>query len=345
MKNFKYLSDLNWDNLTLAIRTGKTYNYRELCQLLNLKILGSGSNAQIKQLNELSMVCEYEKVNTKYKILSLRSQEEIALYQERAIFTPIIECALSETFLKLQQDRNNNIKDGILFFTMSMLMLWCGMVHKNYTFLRNGDNYKRIQRSSLISAKYQFDITDLYNFLDISYNKILKPIIRNALRAMDNKKSIIIQKGFKVYTHSVDKQITYKNILATDQEGQQIERIIANVYTEFGITNSQSFILSPKTTQRQIFDRCNELCNQQLGYDGFYDCYAVIINRYRTMCNLEHLQHTLNERIQDKLKDSQYLDFLTTHSKKQFIDTMINIDTIADFNNDFEEYYKLQFSS
>lgn len=331
------LNGLNWDKLEELIQTDKLYGYREFCRLLDLQIMSSGSGSQLRQLNELSLICEYEKINSKYRFIRMRNEDEIMLYKERSIYTPLIEYCLSEKFLELQHQNDINFQDGILYFSMSTLMSWCGIVHENYQFLRQG--YNKFEKKTAVCLKHGFDMQELSKFLTISYDKVLKPMIRTALKSMDNKKSIVIHKGFKIYVHTDDKTI-YKNILATSETGRQLEDIIANVYTEFGIKKIQELFFISVDKRNEIYDRCNELCKQKLGYDGFYDCYAIVINEYRTRYNLKYLRKELNERVQRKLLDTKILNEINYSSREDFITTMVALDSKANFEADLEEYYK-----
>lgn len=336
------LEGLDWDALQKLVKTDKLYGYREFCRILNLKILGSGSSSQLKQLNELSMICEYEKVNSKYRFLRMRSSDEITLYKERSVFTPLIEYCLSEKFLNMKKNNDLHIQNGILFFSMSNLLLWCGMVHENYQFMRQGDN--KFDKKLAICIKHGFNLSELSKFLTVSYDNILKPIVRNALKSMDNKKSITIQKGFKVYRYVDNGRKVIKNVLATSSLGQQLEHIIADVYTEFRITNTQELFFMSNEQRQQLYDRCNFLCSSELGYDGFYDCYAIIINEYRTRYNISVLKKELNKRTQRRILDSKFLDDIHTKSRKDFVATMIALDSNVNFRNDLEEYYHYKMS-
>lgn len=336
------LEGLNWKALEELTQTDKHYGYREFCRLLNLKIMGSGSSSQLRQLNELSMICEYEKVNSKYHFIRMRSDDEIVLYKERSVFTPLIEYCLSEKFLQLKQSNDVNFQDGILFFSMSTLLSWCGIVHDNYQFMRRGNN--KFEKKTAICLKHGFNIKELSQFLTVSYDNILKPMIRTALKSMDNKSSIVIHKGFKIYSLAEDGYRTYKNVLATSEIGRQLEEIIADVYTEFEVKQIQELFFTSPERRNKIYARCNELCKERLDYDGFYNCYAIVINDARIQFNIESLRKELNQRVQNKILNSKFLDEMRSGSKEEFVATMIALDTKANFESDLEEYYRYKLT-
>lgn len=333
-----HIESLDWEKLEEITGNNTLYGYREFCRLLNIPIKSSGSGSQIKQLNELSMVCEYEKTNTKYKFIRMRNQDEIMLYRERSSFTPLIEYCLTEKFLELNEKDDVNIQNGILFFSMGTILSWCGIVHENFEYVRK--SRKQPEHKIAIAYKHQFDLQEMTRFVDISYEKILKPMVRNALRAMDNKKSIVIHKGFRLYKKSGDGRI-YKNILGTSSLGRQIEKIISDTYTEFNIRNAQDLFFAKKEIQQQVYDRYNELCRERLDYDGFFDCYAIVVNRTRSQHNLEVLRHEINARIQTKMDASPHLKSLPSGSKDKFIGMMIDLNTEVNFREDVDEYNRI----
>lgn len=336
------LEGMDWDALERLTQTDNLYGYREFCRLVGLKIQSSGSNMQIRQLNELSMVCEYEKVNSKYRFVRMRTADEIMLYKERSIFTPLIEYCLSEKFLQLRQQDDPNFQDGVLFFSIGSLMSWCGIVHENYQFMRQG--HDRFERKIAICLKHGFDLGELSRFLSVSYEHILKPMIRSALKSMDNKKSIVIHKGFKVFDECDSGRRIYKNLLATSPDGQRLERIVAQAYTEFGIKKVQELFFASQELRQEIYHRCNSLCKQELGHDGFYDCYAIVVNDYRTRFNMGALRHELNERVQRRMLESHHLRDIRPSSKEKFVTTMVSLTTHADFESDLEEYHRYKMT-
>lgn len=336
------LEGMDWAALEKLTETDDLYGYREFCRLVGLKIQSSGSNMQVRQLNELSMLCEYEKVNSKYRFVRMREPDEIMLYKERSIFTPLIEYCLSEKFLQLRQDEDFNFQDGVLFFSIGSLMSWCGIVHDNYQFMRRGAD--RFEKKIAICLKHGFDLGELTQFLSISYESILKPMIRTALKSMDNKKSIVIHKGFKLYTDHGGGRRTYKNLLASSETGQQLEKIVAQAYTEFGIKKVQELFFANQELRQEIYARCNSLCRKRLGHDGFYDCYAIVVNDYRTRFNMSALRHELNERVRHRMLESQHLRDIRHLSKERFVDTMVNLDSKVDFESDLEEYHRYKIT-
>lgn len=337
----EYLKDLDMEKLRYLTTTDHFYGYREFCREISIPIKSSGSNAQIKQLGELSNICEYEKVQSKYHFIRMRTEDEIKLYKDRTKFTPLIEYCLGQKFLDLIHSNTQYHDKNMLFLSMGSMLIWCGMVHDNFMYLQNSNGYQMYERRRVISKKHAWNLQDLNYFLNSSYNQVLKPIIRTALKTMDNKKSIVIHRGYKLLENT-NGFIKYTNILNTSPQGREIERIVANVYTEFKIKNVQSTFFLPREIQNQINDRCNEICQKELGYDGFFNCYALFINEERLTYNLKEVKDALNQNTQNRLMTAKQLDKLTNATKKEFIDTMIDVNTTENFRQDFEDYYKMK---
>lgn len=336
------LLGLNWTRLQELTKTNELYTYREMCKLLNLKTFSSGSKGQLQQLSELGMICEYEKVNRKYRFLKMRTQDEILLYNERTTFTALIEYCLSEKFLNLRQTDNPNYQNGILFFSTGMLLDWCGLVHKNYLKLQNNPN--ALNMKVAICFKYGLDLGHLSKFVNVGYTKILKPIIRSALKSMDNKMSITIHKGFKLHKTNKDGHRIFTNILATSEKGQILESIVANAYTYFGFKKIQDLIFLDNETRQDFYIYCNQQCQELLNYDGFFDCYAIVINEKRTKYNLEELRTELNQKSQTRFLESETMQDVPYKERQQLVDMLIDLQTDLNIDADVEEYYQYKIT-
>lgn len=333
-QHHNWLEGIDIDALLELIESPKTYGYREFCRLLNIAICPSGSNSQIKQLNELSMICEYEKIRRKYNFISLRTADEITLYNQKALYIPLIELCLAEKFIKLKDKQDNNFQNGILYFSLSTLIRWCGIANENFQVAHHGT----YESKKIICLKHDFSWGEFNKFISVSYNKLLKPLLRSALRSLDNSGSIVIHKAFRLFNISANGYITYKNLLSSSWLGQQLEHIVAQVYTEFNIKQIQELFFMSATVKNQFYERCNTLCQNQLGYTGFYDCYAITVNWNRLRFNIAAIQEELNQRIQHKFQNTNLLKEITPESREKFILSMIDLDSPDDYNEDLLEY-------
>lgn len=340
-KSESHLEDLNKDKLNELIESNQLYGYREFCRILGIKILPSGSTSQFKQLKELSMICEYEKQNRKYDFIRMRTKDEIILYNERAIYSPLIEYIVSEKFCTTEC--REKMEDGILYLSMPELLTWTGMVNENYNIMRREfRNYQTRLAVHFINHQYggnMLNVGDMKTFLNVSYQDILKPIMRDALKSMDNRKSITIQRGYKLFKEDDKGWVTYKNVLATSDEGKEILHICSDVFSELGIKKVQELYGSKRNLSPVYYDRCNELCAERMGYDGFYDCYAIIVDQIRTAHNMDILLEELNKRIRERIRSSKHLNALSVNSKETMIDSVIDLKTEYNFKNDMSKFY------
>lgn len=328
-KDLMTLDSLDYEALNRLIEEKKEITYRQLCQELNIPQLNG--NSKVKQLNQLDGICEYEKRNTKYIFLRMRDTEERFLFNNRAIYAPYIEYIISELFAK-----EGPPNDNLIFFNTMELLYWCNMVNKNFKQVRYASDFSKVA----ICALNEFNLTDLDFFVDTTYEKILKPIVRSALKSMDNKKSIVINRGYKLYSKTQD-WIKHKNVLATSPEGKILAKIEAESLTELGIRGMTELMFSKKHLLPKYYALTSQKCEERLGYDGFYSCYAMIVNPKRIKYNIGELKKELNEKIQARVLTAKSLDTLTMVSRKMFIDSMINDRTQYDFQNDENKYKKI----
>ena len=78
-----------------------------------------------------------------------------------------------------------------------------------------------------------------------------------------------------------------------------------------------------------------------LGYDGFYNCYAMVVNTQRIQYNITELKKELNQKIKNRVLTAKSLDTLTNVNRKIFIDAMIDEKTEYDFKTDIINYQKV----
>lgn len=338
----KLLKGIKFEELQKLTKTKELLTYPKLCEKIGITNFPSNSTKRIKQLTELGMVCEYEKKNRKYQIIYLRSESEIWLYQKREHFISLFEYCISEKFLQKYQNDNLNIENQILFFTIPTLLEWCGIIHPNYLNLKK---YKGNKKDTVgICFKYGIEPDYLTDFMNISYQSVLKPLIRTALKSLDNKHAIVIHKGFKIYTYTKNKVI-YKNILGTSELGQQLEHIIAQGYTKYNIKKSQDLFFAGEAMCHDFYDWCNKQCKKQLGYDGFFDCYAIVINPERAKATLQQLQTELNHHIQQRFLDSVTMKVIPQRQRNALIQLLVDLESDIDVLSEIEEYQKYKLAT
>lgn len=353
-KSQSHIENLNMDKLKEIAGDEKLYSYKNLCQILNIPRLEGSS--KIKQLNEFGCLCEYEKDRTKYRILEIRQEADIQTYRQNSKYLPYIEMILS----RLIEDKQLTPHDynGVLYVTNKELTKLTGLVNENLIYVLSGNN--QYNKRYIISQIYGWNAdyggngkgSELWNFSNTVMNGVAKPIIRSAMKSLDNRRSIMIQKGYKLFT--ITKQFqnshlsTHKYTLATSKEGQILNRIVADAYSEFGIKNNQQWALSNKETKDKIVSRCNEQCKKELGYDYFIDCYAITIAPARVKYNMEIIKGELNNLMLERLEVAKTLkscngiegfNNVSIAHYEEMVNAMIRLDTPYDFKKDIKKHY------
>lgn len=318
------IPNIDYGNLMKLQYDGSWITYKQLCECLNLPYLSG--NSKIKQLRELSSICEYKQDNNKYKIIKVRSNKEVLLFNNRSVYLPYIELILLSAFDKSEGD--------ILFLSTKEIIKVCNMINKNYKTLLNKDMYFD---SMLVAKANNFDHESFYQYLNKSYNSILQPIVMTALGSMDKRKSISLNKGFKVYREIklFDGKVTnYTYVLETDDLGKELFKIEGDIFTEMGIDGVAELYGSKKNKQTEYYKRCNEKVKynsenndiwikNNWQFDGFYRCHAIVLNENRIKTNLSQLKKNLNFKIQERLLTTRTLDMLTQVDRKIFIEATI----------------------
>lgn len=335
IKDKNRLKGIKLDKLQELIDSGRLYRYVEFCPIIGIERLQGDS--KIKQLTELNAICEYEKENTKFKFIRMRSEDEIVLYNERSKYTPIIEYLLTEYLL--DKVEKGECENGIYFLTTPQSLLKLGMVNENFLLIHSNSRKWDYRRAALTYHRSDFSMKDINYFLSATYANILKPIIRDSFKSIDNKRGIMIQRGFTLYMDN-DGIRTYRNVLTTSREGQLIANITGRALGQLGISSTDKLYQKPNAVVNKFHRICDTLCKEELGYDGFYDCYALSINEERLEqiynWNYYAAQKALNERVIERISTTKQLDTLTGKSRTNLINAVIDLNTNYNFQSDYE---------
>lgn len=331
--NLEHLTTLNIEGLKKLVESKEEISYAKFCPLINLPLLtGASKRSQLKALNE---VCEYEKNGTKFKFLRIRDNDEIVVGRENVKYAKLIEDILSNYLLEQKED--------IVFFTSLELIRFLGIINVNYTFIK-GKHEKWYKKNAVEKFhKDDFSIREMNFFLKTAYTAILKPIIRSAIKAMDGKRLVRVQAAYSAYIVRENGNRQYVNILQTQEDGKKLSAITAQVLREFKYESIQYVYFKGKKEVDDFYKRCNELCKEKTQYDGYYDCYAIILNKeglgYYQKKNIDVLRHELNKRVVDTfIKNQKMREKLPAQKHENLIDAFIRIDTKYDLQQDYLIY-------
>lgn len=332
------IENIDLDKLQKLIDSKHTYRYVEFCSLLGLEKLQG--NSKIKQLSELNAICEYEKEGTKFRFIRIRSQNEIVLYDARSKYIPFIECILIDMLLdKIEKGECHN---GIYYITTPQSLLRLGMVNENFLLFHSNEQKWEYRRAVAKYHHEDFTVKEINDFMSTTYRHILKPIVRDSYKSLDNKRGLMIQRGYKLFLQGEDKSRTYRNVLSSSREGQVLTNISGKVLEQLGISSMDKLYTHSADIINQFYATCDELCKQELGYDGFYDCYALSINQERLEkiynWNLCSAQQVLNNKMVERIGEAKQLNRLTGQSRKNLINAVINLETDYDFQGDYNRF-------
>ena len=336
-KKKNWLEGLNPEMFYKLINSDKLYGYREFCRILGIPIAPSGSNSQFRQLDMINMLCEYEKEGNKFKFIRVRNEQDIEVFQKQLGYTQLFKYSLMQAFSC--EEFQKNVQDGMLFITMPKLMEMCGLVNKNFGIFRNASEHKKwvismVHRDEF--GKGADSYNNLKRFVDVAYD-VIKPIVRDSLKSMDNEHSITINKGYILYKELNNGVSLKKRVLKGIDDGEVVFKICGDVLSEFNIEKMNDLYFGNAEKIQQYYDRCNELCKERIGYDGFYDCYAISINpqRIEYMLNVNYTQ-ALNNAAKEKLDETKLLEEIGNKFKRNLIGATADINTTYDFNQDYQ---------
>ena len=332
-----HIENIDMEKLQKLIDSGRTYRYVEFCPMIGLEKLQGDS--KIKQLAELGAICEYEKESTKFKFIRLRSDDEIVLYNERSKYTPLIENLLLEFLLK--KIEYGECENGIYYTTTPQSLFYLGMVNENFLLLHSSTHKWQYKKAAVKYHRGDFDMKDINAFMSITYRHILKPIVRDSFKSIDNKRGIVIQRAYKAFIQGEEAR-TYKNILLTSREGQVLTGIVGKALEQIGIEGLDKLYTKPLDTINEFYSICDIMCKQELGYDGFYDCYALSINEERMKkirnWNYAAMQQELNKRTIERVENAKQLEKLASKSKTNLVEAVIDIETAYNFQDDYDKF-------
>ena len=336
VKNKCRIEKLDKEKLQELIDSGCEYSYAKFCPILGLDRFTG--NVKEKQLKELEAICEIEKNGTKYRFVRMRDEDEIILFNERAKYLPFIGNLLSEIILEKIKD--GECENGIYYLTTPQSLEILGMVNKNFLLFHNNNRKWEYKTEAAKNHVDDFSMKDINTFMSITYSHILKPIIRDSFRSIDNQYGIVIQRAYKCFIKDDDITIV-QNFLATSKTGQKITAIAGKALEMIGIGSMDKLFLQKQSVIKEYYSICNIMCKEQLGYDMFCQCYAISINEERLtkIYNWSRwaMKKELNRRAVERIESAKQLKHMTINSRDNLINAVIDLNTKYNFKDYTEE--------
>ena len=334
-KSQSNIEGLNYDELKKICDNKEELSYSKLCKRINIKELSG--NSKIKQIRELSGICKFTKEKNKYKFEEICEKEIIDLFDNRSIYVPYIQILLSHIF---------DIKNiDSCYFTMSDLMVELGMINTNFKQLTGGEMKKYC---SYISRENNFDSESFFKFVYKSYNSVLKPIVKNSLKSLQNKRVIDLINGYRVF-----KKVKYfekEYILSEDTNiqkdlGKELFSIESEAMTNLDIKDIRELYGKKAYLKDSYYKECERILRfksendekfikNNWKYIGFCRNYFIFLNKKRLSHNFIEIKKEFNNIVINKLMETSTLDSLSKENIKLFITALIFLENEYDFKKD-----------
>lgn len=296
------------------LEENKQYTYKQICEILNLQ--KKTGNAKKKQLRELSKYYDYKKNGSKFyinKILTNKQFLEEVIKRNNTCEN--IEHILM-TILSVGEDKT--------YYTSNKeLLLVCYAINNNYYSILND----KFHNSYSVKKHFGFDESFIL-YVEETYD-ILKPMLKTALKSMESKKEISVNKGYKIC--SKDKIIDC--VSETDDLGKKLFKIQGDVMTELGIKNEQELFGKKIYLQNKYYELCNKKAKDiDDSIDKFYQCYVIVTNVDKIKYDLLQEKEELNQKIYNKVHSTKVLRNLSYNQ----IDKWFNVLHTKQGEKDYE---------
>jgi hypothetical protein len=278
-------------------------NYKELCNILDIKICNG--NSKIKQLEELKIYCNYEREGNKYMIKEVYKNPTITINDLLKTKNSKYIKLLANIIVEYLYNNPKDIKEMPLIKLFTVL----GITNTNY----KDANYYRKELSQL----YNIQLASIYYFYSNTRNEFKRVIERclNNLRDRRvlnwNRCIIIIDKENKSIYKADEK--FQKEII--DMEKQALQSLQYN---------SMCDLMKNKKDLKKF----NDILEKEVGYSYYY-AYDLIIGEIALKIeygNIQKNKNELNKLMINKSKNmfdkTRYLPFQNDYDI--LINTLIN---------------------
>lgn len=290
--------------------------YKQLCSELDIPYY-SGKQ-KILQLEDLKRYYNYEKHGTKF-LIKEKYENPLPKINKNSVTMEDIRFIL----LSVLSHANNNEH---YFATNKDLLRLCYIINNNYYSILNDKN----RYSAYIAYKYNFD-DSFIDYINNTYD-ILKPTITNALNSMVKRKEILLNTGYKIRKNG---KIAFA-VSGNSELGKELFRIQGNAMSELGIEKYSDLWGKYVSKKRGYYDLCDVIVaknsrenplwlKNNWDFDGFYQCYEIILNIDRIRYDLDLLvktQQDLNSKIKDKVHSTKVLRDLSYNQIDQWFNIL-----------------------
>lgn len=273
--------DYNISNLII----GKSYTYKQLTQLLNIKYTSGGG--KVKQLNQLSRYVNYKKEKNKYIIIDIYDQplpQEITFPSYSKYVSEMVDMMLVYFFNQYQES---------IFIDFGQLYNMCWLVNKDYLFY--GD------KKSLLAKEEDISVENVEKFY-FEASSFTRHLIKSALDAMESRRIIHYYSTYKVVYKSND-DFCYRE--ASDSEITELLIIENNLLKQCGFKDIREVNATLENRNKYYTLLHQKIIEKYPYFESVYKTYKVfapveiVIDELRT----SRSRQQLNEKVFSYLKE------------------------------------------
>ena len=313
---------------------GQTLDYKNFCELVNEPIKEkSGKQIQFKTLsNYMELEQKYGKIIVK----KIYDKNELLVCEHRAKFTEYISDLL---ILYLNNDTTHKIT--LTYREMEEYFL---MVNENY-FKAKNDKQKSNWTNELkiptnimgySISEAQNDINKGFNLFFSISDKLMKEIIKNALKSLKQKSLILYKDNFKLYKVEsyTDTEGNIKNrvktIICNKEQREKLLDIRKKLMDEFKIKKLQDIIYLPYQDRELFYDelsyrmsQCDLLENSSRYANAFDIEYGESGISYEAQRIAIQNRKLINSNMEYKLLTSKEMECINNYLKQQLVDKFV----------------------
>lgn len=325
---------------------GKYIRYAQLCDIIKEEPKrGNSKNAHINHLKEY-----VDLIETKGRIYIGRvydADDELKIIDNRDKFKTYIRQFLVNLFYQI---RRVNDDDCVVMTNRDILEMTC-MVNNNY-FIGKNAPYKyldvfdvNMNKDDVPNEYYLMNkIIDETNIFFSSSYRLLKRVVYNTLKQLENSSLIVANKTFRLYKNTIDENGVLRSVQhnCTDEEIKEIISVQYNAIMEFNEESNELYGMDSKhqlhdiqhvhylskEDKKRFYKILNTMLKERFKDEG-WNAYSVAWKIH--FADLESLGYEirkinydqLNQNVQDKLMSAKDLNLIESSLKQQFIDTFI----------------------
>lgn len=310
--------------------------YKQLSELMNEEPAQGGRNRTL-QLNRWKQYYEIEKIdNNKYIIKREYGDLEKKIIEKNGKFTTYIQNLI--VYKLINENKQNNYE--VRFSYRELLEFLCLVNPMFYQLKRQNDEnaidiqeYAEsvIDRITISDKKRESVYDNIDLFLDYT-ETLLKRLVKDSLKSMEQRKLIISSKSFRLYRRRYNKELKRFEVQkhdCTDEEVSKILKFYVEVMQIFHIKKENQIFGMEDMLVNEFFAQINDRIKEEFDYDLHSPTFKLILakgvfNTFQYEPSLSTKK--LNENVQNKLKNNKYMrDNLPLNQRDIFIDDLISI--------------------